>query len=504
MSPPPRSTIAAAFSPDGELLASTQCVEREEADGVAAARRPPPRPTPTPSHHSLLLPHSGDHTVKVVSVRALRPVAVLAGHRRTPWVVRFHPTAPGVLASGSLDHSVRVWSLATPGTPLAVRDFGRPIASLAFSPDGAWLAVAAGHRLHVWRWGGGEAPTAVLRTRRSLRAVAFHPSGAPLLLTAEVVDPPGGGGVPAAAAAASAAAAAAAPTPPPPPALWPPAAGAGWPPAGWPAGGDPVPRRPSWAGEEAPGTPTGAAPAPPPPPRPPAPLPPAPPAPPAAVDIIGAEQPCAVRVRLWRTPPRWLERGAGGAPPPPLTTPALTLADAALCSEMGVHFSPCGRYLAVVGRADAGGYELRVVGVAGLAAARRGSRPRAAGAVLARRPVRAAHCLTSVQWSPTGEHILLAYGRRHASLLLGGEGGDGRADGDSGATLPAPATTTPTPTTAPPSHTVLEIYEAATLRRSAALRSAEHEVNAAAFHPGPGCGLVFGTKDGALCVLGRG
>lgn len=33
------------------------------------------------------------------------------------------------------------------------------------------------------------------------------------------------------------------------------------------------------------------------------------------------------------------------------------------------------------------------------------------GAVLRARPVRAAHCLTSIQFSPTSEHLLLAYGR---------------------------------------------------------------------------------------------
>ncbi len=34
-------------------------------------------------------------------------------------------------------------------------------------------------------------------------------------------------------------------------------------------------------------------------------------------------------------------------PPRPLECMELTIPDAVLCSEMGVHFSPCGRYLAV-------------------------------------------------------------------------------------------------------------------------------------------------------------
>ena len=233
--------------------------------------------------------------------------------------------------------------------------------------------------------------------------------------------------------------------------------------------------------------------APPPAPRAPAPLPPPVPAAAAAAaaaDIIGTEQPSSVRVRLWRTSPRWLESGGAAGPhggaPSPLTTPLLSIPDAALCSEMGVHFSPDGRRLALVGRApvEEGGYELRVISVGGLAAARGGAPrplPPGAGALLAHRPVRAAHCLTSVQWSPTGQHILLAYGRRHASLVAAPAGG--AAGGGA------------------PAITVLEIYCARTLARVYDFPSAVHEVNAAAFHPVAGRGLAFGTKDGAVCVL---
>lgn len=33
------------------------------------------------------------------------------------------------------------------------------------------------------------------------------------------------------------------------------------------------------------------------------------------------------------------------------------------------------------------------------------------GEVLGRRPIKAAHCLTSIQFSPTSQLLLLAYGR---------------------------------------------------------------------------------------------
>ncbi|KAG6748903.1 hypothetical protein POTOM_048841 [Populus tomentosa] len=160
--PPPRSTIAAAFSPDGKTLASTQQV--------------------------FLL--CGDHTVKIINCQTGICLKVLMGHRRTPWVVRFHPLHPEILASGSLDHEVRLWDANT-SECIGSRDFYRPIASIAFHAEGELLAVASGHKLYIWHYnnrGEASSPTIVLKTRRSLRAVHFHPHGAPFLLTAEVND----------------------------------------------------------------------------------------------------------------------------------------------------------------------------------------------------------------------------------------------------------------------------------------------------------------------------
>ncbi|KAJ0113026.1 hypothetical protein Patl1_01671 [Pistacia atlantica] len=207
--PPPRSTIAAAFSPDGRTLASTH----------------------------------GDHTVKIIDCQTGNCLKVLSGHRRTPWVVsfdvcyhclrnwkrqsgrditidlvfltldvsarfefvssRFHPLRPEILASGSLDHEVRLWDANT-SECIGSRDFcnpldscsgyfcnNRPIASIAFHAEGGLLAVASGHKLYIWPYndrGEASSPIIVLKTRRSLRAVHFHPHAAPFLLTAEVND----------------------------------------------------------------------------------------------------------------------------------------------------------------------------------------------------------------------------------------------------------------------------------------------------------------------------
>ena len=571
--PAPRSTIAAAFSPDGRTLASTH----------------------------------GDHTVKLIDCATGKCLATLAGHRRTPWVVRFHPSNPHVLASGSLDHEVRIWNARTSECILRF-DFGKPIASLAFHPNGDILTVASGHKLYTWRYAaamrsdwearvngddtnagdsaggaeGADSNTAVnlgdrwtaspaysggfpsrsrgtvagadvgaegadpdaaalpyisLRTRRSLRAVHFHPHGVPLLLSAEVNDvnparsgqsgtnehevpplravtaPPAAGEWETAYAAASAAAAAAmgggaangsgiglsdrsargaqgigtgrersrttyiaarsAPSSNPgsPVLSSQPSAdaddleeiarlrvrspmeidGAGGS-TGVSRGTDSSTTRQQLF--RAPGGDASAS---------------------TAADQIQRDQPCTVKLKLWRYDRR--------NPLAPLSDARLVIPHAVLCSEMGAHFSPCGRLLAAcvaclpkdAPEPVAGEpiprlvYELRVYSL----------EEKNFGEVLAARSVRAAHCLTSIQFSPTSEHVLLAYGRRHSSLLLL------IADGGSCITV----------------HTILEVYRISDMSLVRVLPSAEDEVNVACFHPAAGGGLAYGTKEGRLRIL---
>uniref|UniRef100_K3ZST5 Uncharacterized protein n=1 Tax=Setaria italica TaxID=4555 RepID=K3ZST5_SETIT len=211
----------------------------------------------------------------------------------------------------------------------------------------------------------------------------------------------------------------------------------------------------------------------------------------------GTELPCAVKLRIWRhnikDPFIALEPEAC----------LLTVPHAVLCSEMGTHFSPCGRFLVACvacvlpqrdgdhgsqlhDNYDSTGagtsptrhtlpsrqivYELRVYSL----------EKATFGTVLASRAVKAAHCLTSVQFSPTSEHILLAYGRQHNSLLR-----TILIDGE----------------TRIPLYRVLEVYRVSDMELVRVLPSAGDEVNVACFHPSPGAGLVYGTKEGKLRFL---
>ncbi|CAI9117977.1 OLC1v1019473C1 [Oldenlandia corymbosa var. corymbosa] len=638
--PPPRSTIAAAFSPDGKTLASTH----------------------------------GDHTVKIIDCQTGKCLKVLSGHRRTPWVVRFHPLYPDLLASGSLDHEVRLWD-AKSAECIGSRDFYRPIASIAFHAQGEFLAVASGHKLHIWHYNSraeSSGPTVVLKTRRSLRAVHFHPHAAPFLLTAEVNDMD-----------TSDSSMSIATSPGylcyPPPTVYLADANTGsrsnlpnelpllslpfliWPLIGrnegrvpflqtdtdggvesaqqrvdtsnsvrlltysTPTGqyevllshiepnGSPEEQQPNTSVAETDNTvsqpvvdametdaqpeernnhffpfsdpaywelpflqgwligqsqaglramrsqnggshdsippfqnlehpaPSGV------PNSAPSGLPVAndtfhsrlpgrsglrhrssrshaigssegptlnvsaqeegnpPPLvgqiqPEVSTSLAAAatsELPCTVKLRIWSHDVK--------DPCAALDTERcrLTIPHAVLCSEMGAHFSPCGRYLAacvacVLPNMDVDPgfhgqfhhdateiatsptrhpisahkvmYELRVYSL----------ETATFGAVLASRAIRAAHCLTSIQFSPTSEHLLLAYGRRHSSLLKSVV-----IDGE--LTVPI--------------YTILEIYRVSDMELVRVLPSAEDEVNVACFHPSVGCGLVYGTKEGKLRIL---
>ncbi|KVH94279.1 WD40 repeat-containing protein, partial [Cynara cardunculus var. scolymus] len=210
-----------------------------------------------------------------------------------------------------------------------------------------------------------------------------------------------------------------------------------------------------------------------------------------------AELPCTVKLRIW---PHDLKNPSASLK---VERCRLVIPHAVLCSEMGAHFSPCGRYLAACVacvlpqfEADSGMptqlhqeargagtsptrhpisarqviYELRIYSL----------EEATFGSVLISWPIRAAHCLTSIQFSPTSEHILLAYGRRHSSLLKSID-----INGETSLSI----------------YTVLEVYRVSDMKLVSVLPSAEDEVNVACFHPFSGGGIVYGTKELAPALL---
>ncbi|BBH10113.1 Transducin family protein / WD-40 repeat family protein [Prunus dulcis] len=584
--PPPRSTIAAAFSPDGRKLASTH----------------------------------GDHTVKIIDCQTGSCLKVLSGHRRTPWVVRFHPLHPEIIASGSLDHEVRLWDLNT-SECIGSRDFHRPIASIAFHAKGDLLAVASGHKVNdldssdssmtlatspgYLQYPSPAVFVANVHSSERLSLAAELPLlSLPFVFVPPFVDDPriemqcengpaGSNSMQVTSASmqfqADANAAELDGSTASPMETFSSVRTASHSNAeenadnshlnGTVSGvcdrtGDSMETDEMQAFWELPflqGWLTGQSQA-----SFPSMLPlnrdghdtsslmshlsahnveavAASLAMPGSTSLSGvsgrsglqhyyphfrysvpdsgdddaslntlhdgndaqpiisriqseittslaaaaaAELPCTVKLSVWshdiKTPCALLNAERC----------RLTIPHAVLCSEMGAHFSPCGRFLAACvacmlphTEADFGlqslvhqdsgiatsptrhpisahqvMYELRIYSL----------EEATFGLVLVSRAIRAAHCLTSIQFSPTSEHILLAYGRRHGSLLKSIV-----IDGET--TLPI--------------YTVLEVYRVSDMELVRVLPSAEDEVNVACFHPFAGGGLVYGTKEGKLRVL---
>uniref|UniRef100_A0A8C5EEN5 Autophagy/beclin-1 regulator 1 n=1 Tax=Gouania willdenowi TaxID=441366 RepID=A0A8C5EEN5_GOUWI len=144
----PRSTFLLAFSPDRTLMASTHV----------------------------------NHNIYITEVKTGKCLHSLVGHRRTPWCVTFHPSIPGLVASGCLDGEVRIWDLHG-GSESWFTESNVAIASLAFHPTAQLLLIATNNELHFWDWSRPE-PFAVVKTgsdTERVRLVRFDPLGQNLL-----------------------------------------------------------------------------------------------------------------------------------------------------------------------------------------------------------------------------------------------------------------------------------------------------------------------------------
>lgn len=150
----PRSTFLLAFSPDRTLMASTHV----------------------------------NHNIYITEVKTGKCLHSLVGHRRTPWCVTFHPTIPGLVASGCLDGEVRIWDLHG-GSESWFTESNVAIASLSFHPTAQLLLIATNNELHFWDWSRPE-PFAVVKTgseTERVRLVRFDPLGHNLLTA--IVNP---------------------------------------------------------------------------------------------------------------------------------------------------------------------------------------------------------------------------------------------------------------------------------------------------------------------------
>ncbi|MFP2957831.1 WD40 repeat domain-containing protein [Myxococcus sp. 1LA] len=134
------SIRALAFSPDGALLAA----------GVGP-------------------------DVLVWSLPSATQVARLTGHTGKPWALAFDATGQR-LASGSADHTVRIWDVKQ-GTSQRVLEAGDRVRAVAFLPSGALLTAGMRQPIRLWNLEDGRVLTSMDERTVGVFSLAVAPQG---------------------------------------------------------------------------------------------------------------------------------------------------------------------------------------------------------------------------------------------------------------------------------------------------------------------------------------
>lgn len=157
-------TPAVIAAPDADLPATS-------ARGARPAASPPPGSSPSPTRDARLLVADGERIHDIDKI-------IEALDRRAPVsAVAFSPDG-ALIASGSEDHRVRVWQVATGRLLRRLEGHSSAVTAVAFSPDGNALASASNDRtVRLWDAHSGR----LLRTLQGhvyhVYAVAFDAQG---------------------------------------------------------------------------------------------------------------------------------------------------------------------------------------------------------------------------------------------------------------------------------------------------------------------------------------
>lgn len=110
-----------------------------------------------------------------------RPQKVLSGHSDRIYALTVAPDNQ-IIATGSADHTVKLWSAASGTVKLTLNESHDDLASLAFSPDGKLIAGGANDAtIYVWGTESGQLKRTLNRHQAIVTALTFSPDGQTLV-----------------------------------------------------------------------------------------------------------------------------------------------------------------------------------------------------------------------------------------------------------------------------------------------------------------------------------
>ena len=135
----------------------------------------------------ILASGNDDHTVKIWDLKTNKCYQVLRGHANSVCAVAFSPIPPtpltkggsgGILASGSEDHTVKLWDINAGECRHTLEGHTSRIWSVAFNPQGNILASASeDHTVKLWDVSTGQCLQTLQGHTSWVCAIAFSPNG---------------------------------------------------------------------------------------------------------------------------------------------------------------------------------------------------------------------------------------------------------------------------------------------------------------------------------------
>jgi WD40 repeat protein len=135
---------------------------------IALARSPEGRSLASGSH---------DHTVRLWNPQTGEMIAVLKGHTNLVSIIVYSPDGR-YIASGSDDHTVRVWDFESRSVHAICEGHTDSVSSLVFSPDGNRVASASYDcTIRFWSAHTGQIITVLHSHSKPVCTVCFSPDG---------------------------------------------------------------------------------------------------------------------------------------------------------------------------------------------------------------------------------------------------------------------------------------------------------------------------------------